>query len=356
MSPARARKTGAKAAEKGGRAVSKPASKKAVRGAAAGPASAERLRPGRLPAALVLAVLVGLGAFRTAQSKVAQHLLLQPLAPVVLQGETPGTLSGVTAIKADGQGGIVTLSEAGNLWMVQHFGANLALLDHAEFTPKEMGQLSDLAVLPDGEVRLAGLDGSLYSLDSRLRRARKGFKAATGLNELHSLDRLADGRLVALDVLSSSMAMLDGQGKVLAEVPVQNPALVINVAVVPEGMAWLEGDGQSYWVRVLDLGGKSLRHFKVGELPPAAAVRMAASGGVLAFNDSGGSEGLVFYTVSGRPLGNSMCLGPNEFAIGEPNLEHPGFVAGDPAGGLLYIHYSIGLLKVRLPWPAKGPE
>ncbi|HTB21332.1 MAG TPA: hypothetical protein VK914_01350 [bacterium] len=355
MSPARARKTGAKAAKKGVRAASKPASEKEARSAAARP-SGERPRPGRFLAALVLALLVGLGAFKAAQSKVAQHLLLQPLAPVVLQGSTPGTLSGVTALKADGRGGVVSLCEVGDLWRVQHFGPGLALLDHADFTLKEMGQLSDLAVLPDGEVRLAGLDGSLYSLDPRLRRARRGFKAATGLNELHSLDRLPDGRLAALDVLTGSLDMLDGQGKVLAEVPVQNAALVVNVAVVPEGLALLEGDGQGYWVRVLDPGGKPLRHFKVEELPPAAAVRMAASAGVLAFNDSGGSRGLVFYTVSGRPLGNSVCLGPNEFAIGEPNLEHPGFVGGDPAGGLLYIHYSIGLLKVRLPWPAKGPE
>ena len=306
-------------------------------------APAERSSWWRVAVALAAAVAVAFGAFRTVRAKVAQHVLLESVGPLVPQGDQPGNLSGMMAIKADGAGGIFTLSRvSGPLWRVQHFDAGLVREGHAELLTKTVGELSDLAVLPDGGLWLANLSGALIRLDPGLKPVPRG-QVKTGRSELRSLDRLPDGRLLALDVAGSALVFLDAQGKFLQETPVKSASGAHCVALVPEGLAWLEFRDMQTWVRVLDLDGKTLRRFLVQGVNASPPDRLAASGEALIINDSAGALGVVFYTVRGRPLGNNL-------GVGSSSIVNPGFVAGDPAGGIAYIHFGPGLIKVRLPW------
>jgi hypothetical protein len=95
---------------------------------------------------------------------------------------------------------------------------------------------------------------------------------------------------------------------------------------------------------VIDAEGGTLRRFMVQDMAPAPGDRLAASGSVLIINDQAGPSGLVFYTAQGKPLGQS--LGGGTYSVA-----NPGFVAGDPAGGVAYVHFNQGLLKFHLPWP-----
>jgi hypothetical protein len=329
------------------RAVSKPAGKSRPAPAAAIPDSPdpERIPWWRALLVLALALPLGYGALKTVAVKRAQHVDLQPSGPLVPQGENPGQLSGITAIKADGQEGIFCLTRTGPLWRVQHFDRNLALLAHVDLQSKALGELSDLAPMPDGGLLLAGLDGRLWPLDAALKPAKKPI--VTGRSDLRTLDRLADGTLFSVDVSSASLLFFDPAGKLLNEIPVKSASGARGIAKVPDGVAWLEfSDAGAVSVRVLDLQGKTLRRFKVKGIPAAAPVRLASSGRILVINDSSGTTGTVFYTLDGVPLGNNLGVGQN-------SIVNPGFVAGDPAGGVAYIHYGAGLIKVQLPWREK---
>lgn len=299
----------------------------------------------RLAVALAVAAPLALGVQRVVQVKVSQHVVLEPLAPLVGQGQAPGNLSAVASIKADGHGGIVTLCRVGDAWRVQHFDQGLTLLAWRDLPAHQFGELSDLAPLPGGGgAWLASLDGSLWRLGPDLKPAAKPVK--TGRSELRSIDVLPDGSLLALDVSTSSLVALDAQGRQTADTPVKSAAGARSLTLVPEGVAWLEFRGDAVWVRVLDLTGRTLRRFLVEGVGASAPDRLAASGNVLIINDAAGAKGVVFYDVSGRPLGNNLGVGANP-------VINPGFVAGDPAGGVAYIHYGAGLVKVRLPWREK---
>ncbi len=149
--------------------------------------------------ALLCVIPVLWGAWKAVRVKVGQHVTLERMAPILPQGDKPGTLSFVHAIKADGKGGIVTLSVQGAFWRIQHFDDHLLLSAYIDLDPKKVGNLTDLAVLPDGSVRLSVLDGSLVGLDARLRLSKPAWRTQTGLGQLRSLDALADGRLLAMD-------------------------------------------------------------------------------------------------------------------------------------------------------------
>jgi hypothetical protein len=297
---------------------------------------------------LALCGLLAGGVWHTVQRKVAQHVDLEPLAPLLPQGDKPGDVSSVRSIKADGNGGIVTLSRLTDAWRVQHFSVSFTPTACRDLPVTAVGEISDLAVLPDGVVCMAGLDGRLWRLDADLKPLReKPFKFDK--REFRSLDRLADGRLVALDAVGSALVFIGPDGRQTGEAPLPaESAFPQCLAVVPEGLALEEFIGPEVWVRIIGLDGASLRHFLVRGLAASPPDHLAASGGVLLINDSAGPLGVVFISDHGKPLGNTV-------GVGTAPVTNTGFVAGDPAGGIAYVHFGAGLIKVRLPWPAEAP-
>lgn len=303
-------------------------------------AAAESVVPWR--AGLLLALGLGLAwpLARVLKTKVAEHVVALREGPLLEQGEAPGRVSGLLGLKATPAGGVVSLSrlqEAGP-YRVQVFGPDLELQAWKDFQASATGSLSDLAVQPDGQIWLAGRDGRLWKLAPGLRLPARPLPS--GGAELLGLDCLADGSLVGLDRAGKAIRRWDREGRPLE--PLAFKALASrSFAVVPEGLAVLEGS-ERLAIRILDLQGRSLRRWELKGIKPAAPVRVGASGSVLLINDAGGNRGVVYYHVSGKPLGNSV-------GIGKDPVLFSGFLAGGPAGKA-FVHYGLGLVKVRLPW------
>ncbi len=303
------------------------------------PESVERLRPGRALAAAVLGVLALAGAVRTVRVKIAQHWSLPLLAPLLPQGMVPGTLSRVVAIKPDRSVGILTLSQNGDgpqaVWRVQRFGPGLDLRACADFPWAGIGRLADLAPLPDGGLWLAGADGRLWRLDPQLRPVRAAWGLKTGRDAFDTLDRLPDGRLLALDGGSAS--------RVLDAATVPELAGVRCASALPDGglACLIPRDGQD-WVEEWGPDETLRRSFPLAGLSDSSALRLAVCGQVLALNDFGGVRGVVFYGLDGKPLGDVVT-------VGSYVILNPGFVAADALPNVAYIHFGDGLIKVQLP-------
>lgn len=298
----------------------------------------------RLAVPVLAALVLAMGLRSVLVQKLAEHVVLQPLAPLLPAGGLPGGLAAPRAIKADGRGGIVSLSRLDHGWRVQRFGADLALQAHADLPASLLGELSDLAAMPDGTVWLCGENGSLWRLDAALRLGLRARALRTGLDGLRYIERVDGGGLAGLDCAGGVFVRLDALGRVLRQHPMPEAGRATGLVALPEGVAWLEFEGGKAWVRVFDAEGGALRRFPVDGVVPEPGDRLAASGGILLINDQGGPLGVVFYTSQGRPLGHS--LGGTPYCVA-----NPGFVAGDLAGGLAYVHFNQGLLKFRLPWP-----
>jgi len=325
----------------------KPVVKKAVRKrsrpltlAVEAPA-AEPLRLGRALALVIVLAAFGVGAYRSAAQKVAQHVVAPRIGNILRQGDTSESISALQALKALPGGGFATLMHRPDGWRVQLWDEMLNLKTVADIPVKAVGELVDLACLKDGQLWLGARDGRIWRLDAKLKPTAP---FASGIKDLRGLDGLPDGSVAGLDVTDGELWRLGSDGKALSSTPSPEAVIAKNMAVFPDGaLALLQVRKGGVWVCVLDAAGKLERRIEIKGIIEAAPTRLATSGNVILVNDSRGSVGVVYYHRSGKPLGNTI-------GVGQFPIAHPGWVGGEASGKIAYIHYADGLVKVGLPW------
>jgi hypothetical protein len=283
------------------------------------------------------------GVRRSIAIKVSEHVRLERIGPILEQGDVPGRVSALVSLRVAPDRSVYSLSRLGTSdYRLQHFGPDQALLGYLDLPTARVGNLQALAILTDGALRLASVDGRLWALGADLKIG--GLKPLKSpYNVVDDMECAAPGVLAVLDRGAGHVTLVsaDGAESVSGDYKL-SAGSGVNLARCQGGLALLE-QGQTNHVRVLAPDLKPLSRFRLPVPEPAAPDRIGAAGDIILINDASGPRGVCFYGLDGRALGNAVGVGPDP-------ITHSGFLAGDPAGGTAYLHYGAGLVKVRLPW------
>lgn len=298
----------------------------------------------RALAALLLLLPWAWGVSRSMAIKVSEHVRLELMGPVIPQGEEPGKISAVAAIRGAEDGSFYTVSRIpGPGCRIQHFGEDGALLTWLDLPYAKSGVFAGLAVLPGGGLRLASEDGRLWALAPDLD-PKSLAPLKSPLSAVSDLEAAAPDRLVALDRASGRLSLLDAAGgdAELDSAKIEAGAAV-NLARCKDGLALLLRGSRRFIVQIYNPALQLQHRFSLPAPELSQPDVIGASGSVLMVNDAAGARGVCFYHLDGRGLGNAVGAGADP-------ITHAGFAAGNPAGGRAFIHYGAGLIRVRLPW------
>lgn len=304
-------------------------------------AAAERNAPWRLAVAVALLCTVAAGAARLAVIKTLQHHRLQVLAPLVPQGEAEGQVSLPLALKPAADGSLWALSRWKDTLRLQLFDASFRF-QKAWVLDKSLFDTRDMALDPSGRLVLALGDGRLVPLDDKF---KPGRPLATGLGSLRALEALPKGGWLVYAADHHTLVTLAQDGAFVSELRLGAWPPVRDIAVTASGrVALLEEKGDRTQLRVLTPDLKVERLFRAAAHKAGEPNRVAACDGeLLIMNDAGGAKGVFFYNAASGHLVAESLGSDRDLLI------HPGFVAGDPARRVAWVHFGAGLLKVMTP-------